>query len=119
MFGNLVIQKILPIYHQNRGWIIEIYKKGALYRVQCNEGSLTQEEIEAVNTIVFDASFEIKLQEFVSSLDNTQQTKKTDGLTLGIFCSMSGIKKCDVAEHLVSLLEQEVYTKRVYIAQHF
>lgn len=117
MFGDVVIQKSLPIYHQNRGWIIEVYKKGAFYRVQCNEGILTQEEIEAINSIVFDASFEIKLQEFVNGLDNTQQTKKAEGLTLGVFCSMSGIKTRDVAEHLVSLLEHEVYTKSAYIAQ--
>ena len=117
MFGNVVIQKSLPIYHQDRGWIIKVYKKGAFYQVQCNEGTLTQEEIEAINNIVFDASFEIKLQEFVNGLNNTQKTKKDEGLTLGVFCSMSGIKTRDVAEHLVSLLEYEVYTKSAYIAQ--
>ena len=117
MFGEVVSQKSVPIYHEDRGWIIKVHKHRALYQVQCSDGNLTQEEIEAINSIVFDASFEIKLQEFVSSLDNTQQTKKSDGLTLGVFCSMSGIKTSDVAERLVSLLEQEVYSKRVYIAQ--
>lgn len=112
MFGNVVIQKSLPIYHQNRGWIITIYKKGAFYRVQCSEGSLTQEEIEVVNTIVFDANFEVKLQEFVNSLDVSQQTKKADGLVVGVFCNMSGIKTRDVAEHLMSLLEKEVSLKK-------
>jgi hypothetical protein len=117
MLGNIVIKKTIPIYNEDRGWVINVYKYRTLYSVQCSDGNLTQEEIEAINSIVFDASFEIKLQKFVDGLDNTQQTKKADGLTLGVFCSMSGIKTRDVAEHLVSLLEQEVYSKRVYIAQ--
>ena len=115
MFGDVVIQKCLPIYHQNRGWIIKVYKKGAFYRVQCSEGGSTQEEIEAVNSIVFDANFEFKLQEFVNGLDTTQQTKKADGLAIGVFCNMSGIKTRDVAEYLVSLLEKEVSLKKEYI----
>ena len=45
MFGEVVSQKSVPIYHEDRGWIIKVHKHRALYQVQCSDGNLTQEEI--------------------------------------------------------------------------
>lgn len=118
MFGQLISEKILPIFQIDRGWVVRIYKKGSLFSVQCSEGNLTLEEKEAIYNIIFDPSFIIKLQSFIDNLEDGQQTKKDSGIQPGIFCNMGGIKNQNVAEQLVSLLEQEIAFKAEYIKQN-
>lgn len=118
MTRAMIKEKILPIHHADKGWIIRVYKDRALYIVQCSEGNLTYEEIEVVNDIIFDPSFTIKLQKFLDDIESNEQTKKDTGIKTGVYLTMKGIKKLEIAESLVNLLENEVELKRNYIARH-
>ena len=86
--------------------------------MQCGEGNLTYEEIAVVNDIIFDPSFMIKLQKIIDNLDIIEQTKKDEGLKLGVYLTMKGIKKQEIADKLVKILEDEVEFKKSYIAQN-
>ena len=71
-----------------------------------------------VNDIIFDPSFMIKLQKIIDNLDIIEQTKKDEGLKLGVYLTMKGIKKQEIADKLVKILEDEVEFKKSYIAQN-
>ena len=115
---EVIFEKKLPIYHSDKYWVVRIYKDRALYIVQCGEGNLTYEEIAVVNDIIFDPSFMIKLQKIIDNLDIIEQTKKDEGLKLGVYLTMKGIKKQEIADKLVKILEDEVEFKKSYIAQN-